>query len=121
MCAQQSLVPAVTSGLGGGQLMAMLVPACAAAVDAAVLTPPGPAADRDQSAPVTRLPGRAATAGCVPLTHLGSVHSIADAATGGTPLTQSGVVQPAAAATVRPSDPAVTAAEITAPAATRLT
>ena len=120
MCAQQSLVPAVTSGLGGGQLMAMLVPACAAAADATV-TPPGPAADRDQSAPVTRLPGRAAAAGCVPLTHLGSVHSIADAATGGTPLTQSGVVQPAAAATVRPSDPAVTAAEITAPAATRLT
>jgi hypothetical protein len=34
-----------------------------------------------------------AAVGCVPLTHLGSVHSMADAATGGTPLVQSGSVQ----------------------------
>jgi hypothetical protein len=80
-------------------------------------------------------------AGGVPLTHFGSVHSMAGAATGGTPLTQGGSVQALAGAAagggpplqfgepvqalaavaVRLSDPTVRAAEITAPAATRLT
>jgi len=74
----------------------------------------------------------------VPLTHFGSVHSMA-AAAGGTPLLQSGVVQvmdavtgggppphaaepvqAPAAVTVRLSEPAARAAEITALAATRL-
>lgn len=44
----------------------------------------------------------------------------ADAATGGTPLTHFGLGQAPAAAAVRPSDPAVRAADMTAPAATRL-
>ena len=79
--------------------------------------------------------------GGVPLMHFGLVHSMADAATGGTPLTQGGSVQALAGAAagggpplhfgepeqalaavaVRLSDPTVRAAEITAPAATRLT
>jgi hypothetical protein len=40
---QQSLmppVPAVASGFGGGQLMAVLAPECAGAADAAVFSPP---------------------------------------------------------------------------------
>jgi hypothetical protein len=57
----------------------------------------------------------------VPLRHFGSLHSIADAAAGGTPLTQSGSEQAPAAVAARPSEPAVRAAEITVPAATRLT
>jgi len=61
-----------------------------------------------------------AAVGRVPLRHFGSLHSIADA-TGGTPLIQSGVVQALAAAAVRPSEPTATAAEKTAPAATRQT
>jgi hypothetical protein len=43
MYGQQSLTPpadVVTSGFGGGQLMAVLVPACAEAADAAALTLP---------------------------------------------------------------------------------
>jgi hypothetical protein len=52
--------------------------------------------------------------------HFGSGHDTAGAATGGTPLTQSGSGQALAAAAVRPSDPAVTAAGMTAPAAIRL-
>ena len=102
---QQSLMPrisAVTEGFGGGQLMEALVPACAATVDAAVLTLP------------------AAWAGFVPLWQPVSVHSMADAATGGEPLMHLGLVQALAAVAVRPSEPAVRAAEITAPAATRL-
>ena len=62
---QQSLMGAVSSGCGGGQLMAVAGPA---------------------------LPGQGAAAGGVPLMHFGSVHSMA-AAAGGTPLVQSGVVQ----------------------------
>src|SRR5215472_6250985 len=117
--------------------MALPVPTCAEAADAAALTLPAaragapPCPDR----PLTRPPG--AAAGRVPLRHFGSLHS--DAARGGTPLVQSGSVQvdatagggpplhaaepvqALAAAAVRPSEPAATAAEITAPAATRQT
>ena len=77
----------------------------------------------------------------MPLRHDGSLHCRADAATGGTPRVQSGVVQlpttatagggpplhfgeplqALAAVAVRPSEPAVRAAEIIAPAATRQT
>jgi len=137
---QQSLTGAVTAGFGGGQLIAAAGPACADAAGAGALTPrgvraggpPGPAC------PSGRLPGQGTAAGCVPLTHLGSVHSMA-ATAAGTPLMQSGVVQvrgaaagggppphaaepvqaPAAAA-VRLSEPAARAAEITALAPTWL-
>ena len=113
MPGQQSLTEAVTLGFGGGQLMAVC--------------------------PMGRPPGQAAVVGCVPLTHLGSVHSVT-AAADGTPLMQSGVVHARGAATgsgppphaaelaqapaavaVRLSEPAARAAEITALAATRLT
>ena len=102
---QQSLMPrvsAVTEGFGGGQLMEVLMPACGATSDAAVLTSPS------------------AWAGFVPLWQPVSVHSMADAATGGEPLMHLGLVQALAAVAVRPSEPAVRAAEIAAPAATRL-
>jgi len=109
---QQSLTEVVTLGFGGGQLMAVC--------------------------PAGRPRGRGAAVGCVPLMHLGSVHSMT-AAAGGTPLMQSGVVhargaetgsgpaphaelaQAPAAVAVRLSEPAARAAEITALAATRLT
>jgi hypothetical protein len=93
----------------------------------------------EANGPAVRLPGQGAAAGGVPLMHFGSVHSMA-AAAGGTPLVQSEVVQvrdavagggppphaagPAqapAAVTVRLSEPAARAAEITALAASRLT
>ena len=84
---------------------------------------------------------RGAVAGGVPLTHFGSVHSMADAVTGGPPLRQGGSVQALAgtaagggpplhfgqpeqalaAVAVRLSEPAIRAAEITAPAVSRLT
>jgi hypothetical protein len=109
---------------GGGQLTAVLVPAGTEAADAAVLTPP-----------VAGAGGPPGAAGRVPLRHDGSLHCRADAATGGTPRMQSGSVQPLTAATagggpplhfgeplqalaavaVRPSEPAVRAAEIIAP------
>jgi hypothetical protein len=70
--------------------MAVLVPACAEATDAAVLTPAAARAGGPPRPvrPVARLPSRGAAAGSVPLRHFGSLHSIADAATGGTPLRQ---------------------------------
>ena len=40
MYGQQSLISAVTRGIGGGQLMTVRASACAEATDAAVLTPP---------------------------------------------------------------------------------
>jgi hypothetical protein len=116
MYGQQSLMPrvsAVTSGFGGGQL-----------IEAALIVLVWDA-----------------MAGRVPLRHFGSLHCIGDAATGGTPLTQSGsghaladaaagggpplhVAEPPqalAACAVKLSEPTVRAAEITAPAASRLT
>jgi len=119
---QPPLPGSLTFEFGGGQLMAVLVPTCAQAADPAVLTPPAAQADGPAwpVRPVIRLPGRGAAAGRVPLRHFGSLHSIADAATGGTPLTQSGLGQALAAVGIRPSEPAVRAADMTAPAATRL-
>ena len=102
--------------------MAVLVPTCAQAADPAVLTPPAAQADGPAwpVRPVIRLPGRGAAAGRVPLRHFGSLHSIADAATGGTPLMQFGLGQALATVGIRPSEPAVRAADMTALAATRL-
>jgi hypothetical protein len=110
--------------------MGVLALRCAQAEDAAVLAPPAARAGRSPGA-----------AGRVPLRHDGSLHCRADAATGGTPRTQFGLGQLLAAATagggpplhfgeplqalaavaVRPSEPAVRAAAITAPAASRQT